>query len=101
MGPHSDERGKTPEARRELALKMLQWGRTLMSAEKPIPDGMCVLHTCELQWGRTLMSAENGLYRISRWAIVSLQWGRTLMSAEKWGAATCGTARAGFNGAAL
>src|SRR5579885_3265525 len=106
---------------------MLQWGRTLSSAEWRVrtrpphfPD--------QLQWGRTLSSAEcSGVTigegarieaasmgphsiecgmcsRVSNFSfILKLQWGRTLSSAE-WGApGTISPMRRGlgFNGAAL
>ncbi len=85
---------------------MLQWGRTLMSAESP---GKLILKlgaghasmgphsdecgiwldypiqqvTAMLQWGRTLMSAESdSTSRNPPTAVQVLQWGRTLMSAE-------------------
>ena len=106
---------------------MLQWGRTLSSAEreldqlsaKPPPvsfngaalfqvrkgpaSSLAILRLPPLQWGRTLSSAESQQTgRQERRNHQSLQWGRTLSSAERF---NCfGDRRAGevsFNGAAL
>ena len=56
-----------------------------------------------LQWGRTLSSAESGKGKLqSRQRAKPLQWGRTLSSAESTGGSGALTlTQLGFNGAAL
>ena len=60
MGPRSNERGKE-EAQQTLqnAEFELQWGRALMSAERPVEPTRRENVPVPLQWGRALMSAES------------------------------------------
>ena len=62
--------------------RVLQWGRTLSSAESFVVHFQRVCGI-SLQWGRTLSSAESGQpIDYLPWGRVLLQWGRTLSSAE-------------------
>ncbi len=129
MGPHSFKCGKkelgwVASSRHQL----LQWGRTLSSAESRVGRLSCGAQARRLQWGRTLSSAERAPRVILRlmsyeasmgphsfkcgkrqtWMqphslpLAMLQWGRTLSSAERKIVSPMSPfADTRFNGAAL
>ena len=64
------------------AVNVLQWGRTLSSAESTVRRSS-VTSLPPLQWGRTLSSAESSRANWMMQDSLPLQWGRTLSSAER------------------
>ncbi len=72
MGPHSFKCGKVSLSHIfESYFQLLQWGRTLSSAERAANENLKGTFADGLQWGRTLSSAESQKsrrsYRVGAW----------------------------------
>ena len=82
MGPHSFKCGKNMEREIEVAVAKAFNGAALFQVRKATPIMEAFGDSSVLQWGRTLSSAESGRTDACLFSRPYLQWGRTLSSAE-------------------
>ncbi len=102
MGPHSCECGILGSDQPAIVpARLLQWGRTPVSAEsQPLATSRRACRS-RLQWGRTPVSAESYSAGFIVPSHCALQWGRTPVSAESQDITLVIHLIVSFNGAAL
>ena len=82
MGPHSFKCGSWASGEQKQWNNFCFNGAALFQVRKFLDFLFYVLDIFVLQWGRTLSSAEVLVLRLARCPPAMLQWGRTLSSAE-------------------
>src|SRR5256885_271134 len=102
MGPQSFDCGSQPLGPRAVAHEgMLQWGRSLSTAEVLARSSARFRTTDSLQWGRRLSTAEVTLVELGESRFFLLQWGRSLSTAEVHPFRRPTAPEGRFNGAAV